>query len=84
MRLKYLVILTVISFLCEVIFGIYYSISIVDQNVLFNSQETNLGQLTIENQQLEIKLSTLGSLSHTLDFAQSKSYVPVSTSINLN
>ena len=83
MRLKYLVIFTVFSLLCQVIFGIYYSVGIVDQNILFNTHESDISRLTVQNQQLEISLSTLNSLSNTLKFAQNKPYSPINSTVNL-
>ena len=84
MRLKYLVIFAAFTLFCQVFFAIYYSVSIVDQNVLFNTQESNLNRLTITNQQLEIKLSSLNSLSNTLNYANGKPFIPINSSINLN
>jgi hypothetical protein len=84
MPLKLLVIFTVASIVCQIIFSIYYSIAIVDQNTLINTRESNLEQLNIDNQQLEIKLSTLNSITNYLDITGNKAYTPVSSSINLN
>lgn len=84
MTLKLLVIFTSVSLLCQVVFGIYYSVAIVDQNTLINTQEFELRQLTIKNQQLEIRLSSLNSLSNYLDYTGNKAYTPITSSINLN
>jgi hypothetical protein len=83
MRLKFLVIFTVFSLLCQVIFGIYYSVVIVDQNILYNTHESAENRLTVQNQQLEINLSSLNSLSNTLNFAQNKPYSPINSTVNL-
>jgi len=84
MALKPLVIFTVLSFFCQIIFSIYYSTAIVDQNILVNAQLSDLGRLTINQQQLEIKLSTLNSLSHILNYTQNKTYTPVTSTVDLH
>lgn len=84
MRLKPLAIFTAVSLLCQIVFSIYYSIAIVDQNSLINTHESLLNQLTINHQQLEIKLATLNSLSNFLDFTKDKTFLPVTSSTNLN
>ena len=84
MRLKLLVILTAVSLFCQVGFGIYYSVAIVDQNTLINTLKSEQNQLTITNQQLEIQLSQLNSLSNFLEYTKNKPYLPITSSINLN
>jgi len=84
MSLRFLVILTALSLLCQIIFGIYYSVAIVDQNTLINTRETDLDKLTIDHQQLEIRLSSLNSLTKVLEYTRGRVYSPVSSSINLN
>lgn len=84
MSLKLLVIITAVSLFVQVIVSLYYSVAIVNQNILINTQETNLDQLTTVNQQLEIRLATLNSLSNILEYSQNKPYIPITSSINLN
>jgi hypothetical protein len=84
MSLKPLIVLAAVSFCCQIGFSVFYSIKIVDQSLLINTLETNLNQITIANQQLEIKLAKLGSLSSVVDQIKDKNYVPISSSVNLN
>jgi hypothetical protein len=84
MSLKFLTLFAIITLLCQVIFGIYYSTAIVDQNSLFDANQSALSRLTADNQQLEIRLSSLNSLSHTLLFSDNKTLIPINSTINLN
>jgi hypothetical protein len=83
MSLKLLTVFSLITLLCQVVFSIYYSVNIVDQNILFNTNEVLLNQLTLKNQQLEIDLSIQNSLTRTLQFADNQSFIPVTSVINL-
>jgi len=83
MSLKPLTLIAAVSFCCQVIFSIYYSTSIVDQNSLINIQQTNLDQLIIKNEQLQIKLSALNALPTVEEFTRNKFYTPVTSSMNL-
>jgi hypothetical protein len=84
MSLKFLVIFTVISLFCQVVFGIYYSIAIVDQNTLVNSLKPKVNQLTIDNQQLEIQFSVQNSLSNFLKLTKDKPHIPITSTIKLD
>ena len=84
MSLKLLTILTIISFCCQVIFSIYYSTTIVDQNTLINDQQTVLDRLIIKNEQLRITFSDLNSLSTIVKFSQTGLNSPITSSVNLN
>jgi hypothetical protein len=83
MSLKPLAVLTALSFCCQIVFSIYYATTIVDQNSLFNLQQTELNRLTIKNQQLVIELSGLNSLSTFVKFSQTHLYTPINSSVSL-
>ncbi len=84
MSLKPLTILAAFSFCLQVIFSIIYSIKVVDLSQLANVSNQNLTQATIINQQLEINLSELNSLSTLFSQTEGKNYTPVNTVVNLN
>lgn len=83
MSLKLLAILASISFCCQVGFSIFYSAKIIDENISINNLENKLNQLTIQNQQLEIKLSLLNSLPNIIPQTVNQLYLPIYTSLNL-
>ncbi len=82
MKIQMMMVLAGVCFVCQIIFSIYYSVAIVDQNSLYNRQQTTL-QLLITNQQhLQIeaaKLKSLSNLLHTTIFS-----TPISSTIDLS
>lgn len=83
MDFKPLVIFTAISFCLQVLLSIFYSIKIVDQSQVANNLNKELTQVIVKNQQLEIQLSQLSSLSHLVNSNQNQNYIPITTVINL-
>jgi hypothetical protein len=52
--------------------------------MLINILENDLNRIIIKNQQSEIKLSQLNSLSNVVEQTKDKLYLPISSSVNLN
>ena len=82
MKIQILMVVATVSFVCQIIFSIYYSINIVDQNSLYNHQEENLRTLSTNQQHLQIEAAQLKSLPNLLKSATFAS--PINSTINLS
>jgi hypothetical protein len=67
----------------QVIFSFYYSSEIINQNNLINQNQNALQILKIKNQELEKKLATLSSLTIIESTVNSKNYINLKETLNL-
>jgi hypothetical protein len=84
MRLKFLFLTAIISFSCQIAFSIYYSLKIVDENILINKNQVIYSSILIQNQNLENSLSDIDSIQKILNISQNKTLQPISNTIDLN
>ena len=82
MKIQILMVFATVCFVCQIIFSIYYSIAIVDQNGLYNRQQENLRTLSTNQQHLQIESAQLRSLPSLLKTATFSS--PINSTINLS
>ena len=84
MSLKFLGAITILSFIFQIGFSIYYSSKIVDENFLVNDLQQTYQNLSLKNQQLEDYLSSQSSLQNVGGQSQVKGMVPITDSITIN
>lgn len=84
MKLKYFLILALLSVLGQIIFSINYSIKIIDENIKINNQNSYYQTLFTKNQNLINTLSTINSIENINNLSKNKNYQDISKSINLN
>lgn len=82
MKTKILISFTATIFLFQIIFSIYYSAAIVDQNTKYNLHKELLQTLLIKQQHLEIDAAKLKSLPNLIQ-SISPSF-PIKTTIDLS
>lgn len=64
MKIKLLAITASLSLFCRILFSIYFSIKIVDENSLVNRYQADISRLTIHHQLLENEHANLTSLNY--------------------
>lgn len=84
MKIKVLVFTTALSFLFQILFSIYYSIKIVDENSQFNNHQKILQDISIQHQHLEIETAKLQSLSSLVQSSTKFSFLPVKSILDLS
>ena len=67
----------------QVVFSFYYSSEIINQNNLINQNQITLQSSKIKNQELEVKLASLSSLSKIEASASSQNYINLKETLNL-
>jgi len=78
---KILFITTFTLFLFQVCFSIYYSNTIVVQNLTLATSKKTLNQLLLDNQNLKSHFFHITSLKTLEEYAQSKTYQPIINSL---
>ena len=71
-----------VCFIGQIIFSIYYSITIVDNNSQYNQQQDQLQVLNTNNQHLQVEAAKLKSLPELLRSAKLK--IPIESTIDLS
>lgn len=83
MRPSPLLVICILTFVAQIVFSIYYSLTIVDQNTLLNSQLQQLTTLETNHRQLINTLASHNSLDTVFNYPESEILVPVTKSIDL-
>lgn len=65
MHLKILFAISLFTLLTRIVFSIYFSITIVDENSRVNLSQSQITELKIENQVLENEMAILNSLPNS-------------------
>jgi len=76
--------LLLLSFLIQILFSIYYSSEIINQNSNYLILQEKVDSLEIERQTLQAKLATETSLEKLSQYLQGKNYQPIWQQIDLN
>jgi hypothetical protein len=84
MRIKILFLLTVIIFSGQILFSVYYSLKIVDENSKVNTLQDEYNKLMIVNQNLENSLNDSDSIRNLLKITQNKPFPAITKTIDLN
>ena len=77
MKTKILLLIAVVFLICQILFSFYYSSTSLSLNESYNSIQTQLTQLKITQEQLEIKLSQLTAIKNIQTFVTENQWVPI-------
>lgn len=84
MRQKLLIITSLLTFFFQIIFSIYYSQEIIDENTKFDKNQNKYSQLVIINQNLEKIFFQNTSISNLKKISQDTSLIDITNNIDLN
>jgi|GEM_PF-5316355 len=83
MKIRLLVIFASITFVLQIVFSIYYSIKIVDENTEINDYQKRLNESKNSHQKLQNQFSERNSLKYIKTFQSNRTYIPINSSLNL-
>ncbi len=84
MKLRYLIAITLGTFIFQILYSINFSLKIVDENQSYNQNQTKYTELFIKNQELQNLYYQFSSINNIEKIVKEQNLQNISNTINLN